>query len=715
MNPAGSFEYGNVRGDKLGMKFKIEHEIKGRMRVHLFQKSMTMEEADILQYYPSGLEFVTSAKVYERSCNAAVCFTGDRKQVLKALQAFRYDAVEVPESYMESSGRAVNREYWEKLVNQVVIHNAKKLFLPYSVRAVLTALQSLKYLKNGIQTLAAGKIEVPVLDGLAIGVSVFRCDYDTASSVMFMLGIGELLEEWTHKKSVDDLARSMSLNVNKVWLISDGQQILVNTESVRPGDQILVQMGSMIPFDGVVVDGEAMVNQASLTGESMPVEKNKDKYVYAGTVVEDGELTILVKETKGGTKFEKIVTMIEETEKLKSSVESKAEHLADRLVPYTLAGTGLTYLLTRNVTKALAVLMVDFSCALKLAMPITVLSAIRECNMHGITVKGGKFLEAVACADTIVFDKTGTLTKAEPTVVDVVPFIDEDPDELLKLAACMEEHFPHSMAKAVVDAAKKKNLVHEETHSKVDYIVAHGISTEVEGKKAIIGSYHFVFDDEKCRIPEGMEERFENLPREYSHLFLCIEGVLAAVICIEDPVREEAVKVIQMLKNEGIKKVVMMTGDSKRAAKSIAKKVGVDEYYYEVLPEDKAKFVEAERAGGKTVIMIGDGINDSPALSAANVGIAISDGAAIAREVSDITIGADNLYGLVTLKRISNLLMKRIDKNYREIVGINGALIALGVGGIVQPTTSALIHNGSTLAISLGSMKNLLGEDEITK
>lgn len=690
------------------MKFKVEHEIKGRMRVRIFQKKMTFEEADILQYYLDGLPFVTAVKVYERTCSVAVSFTGSRKQVVDALCKFRYENVAVPESYKESSSRAVNQEYWEKVVNRVVVHNAKKLFLPYSVRAVITALKSLKYIKSGIETLASGKIEVPVLDGLAIGVSVFRCDYDTASSVMFMLGIGELLEEWTHKKSVDDLARSMSLNVNKVWMLIGDQQILADADSVRAGDRIVVHMGNMIPFDGVVLSGEAMVNQASLTGEAIPVEKSQDKYVYAGTVVEDGELTILVKETKGGTKFEKIVTMIEETEKLKSSLESRAEHLADRLVPYTLAGTGLVYLLTRNVTKALAVLMVDFSCALKLAMPITVLSAIRECNMHGITVKGGKFLEAAAAADTIVFDKTGTLTKAEPTVMEVIPFIDEDPDELLRLAACLEEHFPHSMAKAVVDAAKKKNLIHEENHSKVDYIVAHGISTQAEGRKVIIGSHHFVFEDEGCIVPEGMEEKFESLPQEYSHLFLCIEGRLAAVICIEDPVREEAADVIRLLREEGIKKVVMMTGDGERAASSIAKKVGVDEFYYEVLPEDKAGFVEAERAAGRTVIMIGDGINDSPALSAANVGIAVNDGAAIAREVSDITIGADQLYGLVTLKRISNLLMRRIDKNYRNIVGVNGSLIALGVGGMIQPTTSALIHNGSTIAFSLSGMKNLL-------
>ena len=482
----------------------------------------------------------------------------------------------------------------------------------------------------------------------------------------------------------------------------------MSTNTVVPGDQVVVHMGNIIPFDGVVTAGEGMVNQASLTGESLPVEKGKDAYVYAGTVVEEGELTIQVKETSGSTKFEKIVTMIEETEKLKSSVESQAEHLADRLVPYTLAGTGLTYLLTRNVTKALAVLLVDFSCALKLAMPITVLSAIREANMHNITVKGGKFLEAVAEADTIVFDKTGTLTKAQPTVVDVIPFADADPDLLLKFAACMEEHFPHSMARAVVNAAKKKGLVHEEHHSKVNYIVAHGISTTVDGKKAVIGSYHFVFEDEGCVIPEGMQERFDSLPQQYSHLFMCIEGKLAAVICIEDPMREEAADVVRDLKEAGFSKIVMMTGDSKRAAQSIAQKTGVDEYYFEVLPEDKARFVEQEKAAGRKVVMIGDGINDSPALSAADAGIAISDGAEIAKEIADITIGAENLYEIVTLKKISNALMKRIDQNYRKIVGINGALILLGVMGGVQPTVSALVHNTSTLMISVNSMKNLV-------
>ncbi len=690
------------------MKFRIEHEIRGRMRVHLFLKKMTFEEADILQYYLKKNEFITSVKVYERSCDAAICFKGDRKQVIEYLRRFHYESVEVPDTVLEHSGRKINQEYWDKLVNRTVLHYGQRLFLPAPLRAVITIARSVKYVKNGIKTLASGKIEVPVLDGTAIGVSILRGDFNTASSVMFLLGIGEILEDWTHKKSVGDLARSMSLNVKKVWLLANGQQVLVPADQIKTGDQVVVRMGSMIPFDGTVLSGEAMVNQASLTGEAQPVVKNKDKYVYAGTVVEEGELTVCVHQTKGGTRYEKIVSMIEETEKLKSSVESKAEHLADRLVPYTLAGTGLVYLLTRNTMKALSVLMVDFSCALKLSMPITVLSAIREANTHGMTVKGGKYLEAVAEADTIVFDKTGTLTKAEPTVVDVIPFIDEKPDELLKLAACMEEHFPHSMAKAVVDAAKRKNLVHEEHHSKVNYIVAHGISTTIDGKKAIIGSAHFVFEDEKCRIPEGMEERFEMLPPEYSHLYLCIEGVLAAVICIEDPLREEAAEVIRELKKAGIKKTVMMTGDSERTACAVAKKVGVDEYYSEVLPEDKAAFVEKEKKAGRKVIMIGDGINDSPALSAADAGIAIRDGAEIAREIADITISADKLNALADLKKLSNLLMHRIHHNYRTIVGINGLLIGLGISGTLQPTTSALLHNTSTLAISLNSMKDLM-------
>ena len=582
------------------------------------------------------------------------------------------------------------------------------MFLPVQVRACITAVKSVKYIWNGIRTLAKGKIEVPVLDGTAVGVSVFRGDFNTAGSIMFLLGIGEILEEWTHKKSVDDLARSMSLNVDKVWMVQDGTEILVSSDKVQTGDKIVVRVGNVVPFDGTVVSGDAMLNQASLTGESVPVHKYGGSSVYAGTVVEEGELTFQVKMAGGSSKFEKIVTMIEESEKLKSSVESKAEHLADRLVPYTLAGTGLVYLFTRNVTKALAVLMVDYSCALKLAMPISVLSAIREASLYNVTVKGGKYLEAISEAQTIVFDKTGTLTKAKPTVVDVIPFDGENPKELLRLAACMEEHFPHSMAKAVVNAAKEAGLTHEEMHSKVEYMVAHGISTTVNGKKAIIGSYHFVFEDEKCQIPEGKEDAFAALPEEYSHLYLAIENRLAAVICIEDPLREEASAVINSLKKAGITKVVMMTGDSERTAKAIAKHVGVDEYYSEVLPEDKAKFVAREKAEGRKVIMVGDGINDSPALSAADVGIAISDGAALAREIADVTVGSDDLYEIVTLKAISNGLMKRIHKNYRMIVGINTALIVLGVGGIVQPTTSALLHNTSTLLIGLKSMQNLI-------
>ena len=547
-----------------------------------------------------------------------------------------------------------------------------------------------------------------MLDATAIGVSVARGDFSTAGSVMFLLGIGEILEEWTHKKSVDDLARTMSLNVSKVWLKTEDQEVLVPASKIKAGDRIVIRMGTVIPFDGDIVDGEAMINQASLTGESVPVRKTVGSYAYAGTVVEEGEITVGVKQVSGNSRFDKIVTMIEESEKLKSGVESKAEHLADRLVPYSLGGTALTYLLTRNVTKALSILMVDFSCALKLSMPISVLSAIREANLYNITVKGGKYLEAVAEADTIVFDKTGTLTKATPTVVDVVPFDGRTPDELLRIAACLEEHFPHSMAKAVVNAAKEKNLDHEEMHSKVEYVVAHGISTTIDDKNVIIGSSHFVFEDEKCTIPEGKQELFDSLPEEYSHLYLAIENQLAGVICIEDPLREEAKTVVAELKKTGFGKIVMMTGDSDRTASAIAKRVGVDEYYSEVLPEDKAAFVEKEKAAGRKVIMIGDGINDSPALSAADVGIAISNGAEIAREIADITVGADDLGQIVTLRRLSNKLMKRIQSNYRFIVGFNSGLIVLGVTGVIQPTTSALLHNTSTLAIGLKSMKNLL-------
>lgn len=693
------------------MKFYIKHESRGRIRIHLAQKRMSSVQAETLLYYLQNQNQVSFAKVYDRTGDAVICYEGERAALIRMIQLFHYEEVELPTGLLESSGRALNNEYQEKLISKVIYHFGRKWLLPAPIRAIYTTVVSVKYIWKGIQTLAQGKIEVPVLDATAIGVSMLRGDYGTAGSVMFLLGVGELLEEWTHKKSVGDLARSMSLNVGKVWQKKDGQEILVPSEKIVAGDEIVVHMGNLIPFDGEVSNGEGMVNQASLTGESVPVRRTLGSVVYAGTVLEEGELTILVKQTGGSSRYEKITAMIEESEKLKSGLESKAEHLADRLVPYSLGGTALTYLLTRNATKALSILMVDFSCALKLAMPISVLSAIREANQHKITVKGGKFLEAVAEADTIVFDKTGTLTKAQPTVAEVVSFSEtKSPDELLRIAACLEEHFPHSMAKAVVDAAKEKHLDHEEMHSKVEYIVAHGISTTINGEKAIIGSYHFVFEDENSIIPEGMEEKFRHLPEEYSHLYLALEGVLAAVICIEDPLRPEAAEIIRQLKKAGLKKIVMMTGDSERTAKAIAKKVGVDEYYAEVLPEDKANFVEKEKAEGRKVIMIGDGINDSPALSAADVGIAISEGAEIAREIADITVAADDLAEILVLRMLSNRLMKRIHKNYRFIVTFNAGLILLGVGGILQPTTSALLHNTSTLYIGLKSMGNLLDE-----
>lgn len=693
------------------MKFYIKHESRGRIRIHLAQKRMSSVQAETLLYYLQNQKQVSFAKVYDRTGDAVICYQGERSAILRMVQTFHYEKVELPTGLVESSGRELNKEYQEKLISKVIYHFGRKWFLPAPIRNAYTAVVSVKYIWKGIRTLAKGKIEVPVLDATAIGVSMLRGDYGTASSVMFLLGVGELLEEWTHKKSVGDLARSMSLNVGKVWLKKDGQEILVPSEKIVSGDEIVVHMGNLVPFDGEVSGGEGMVNQASLTGESVPVRRTLGSVVYAGTVLEEGELTILVKQTGGSSRYEKITAMIEESEKLKSGLESKAEHLADRLVPYSLGGTALTYLLTRNATKALSILMVDFSCALKLAMPISVLSAIREANQHKITVKGGKFLEAVADADTIVFDKTGTLTKAQPTVAEVVSFSEtKNPDELLRIAACLEEHFPHSMAKAVVDAAREKHLDHEEMHSKVEYIVAHGISTTIEGKKAVIGSYHFVFEDENSVIPKGMEEKFSRLPAEYSHLYLAIEGVLAAVICIEDPLRPEAAEIVRQLKKAGLKKIVMMTGDSERTAKAIAKKVGVDEYYAEVLPEDKANFVEKEKAEGRKVIMIGDGINDSPALSAADVGIAISEGAEIAREIADITVAADDLAEILVLRMLSNRLMKRIHRNYRFIVTFNAGLILLGVGGILQPTTSALLHNTSTLYIGLKSMGNLLDE-----
>ena len=591
------------------MKFTIKHESRGRMRVHMEQYRMTYEQADTLLYVIHNHRNVTFVKVYDRTADAVIEYVGDREQIIELLRHFHYESANVPQTVIKTSGRELNNSYQEKLIGSVVWHYSKKLLLPLPIRIALTIGQSVKYIGIGLKCLLQRKIEVPVLDATAITVSLITKDFSTASSIMFLLGIGELLEEWTHKKSVDDLARSMSLNVSKVWLKTpENQEILVESSKIEKGDKVVVHMGNVIPFDGEVLDGDAMVNQASLTGESVPVQRTVGNTVFAGTVVEEGEITIRVKEVEGNNRFDQIVTMIEESEKLKSELEGKAEHYADKLVPWTLGATGLTYLLTRNVTKAMSILMVDFCCALKLAMPISVLSAIREASLYNVTVKGGKFLEAVAEADTIVFDKTGTLTKAHPTVVDVVNFNDEySSDDMLRVAACLEEHFPHSMAKAVVDAASKKGLSHEEMHTKVEYIVAHGIATSINGKRTVIGSYHFVFEDEKCVVPAGKESLFELLPLYYSHLYLAIEGKLSAVICIEDPLRDEAAAVVTSLKKAGISKVVMMTGDSERTASVIAKKVGVDEYYAEVLPEDKAAFVEKEKAKGRKVIMIGDG------------------------------------------------------------------------------------------------------------
>ena len=690
------------------MKFIIKHQIKGRIRIHLVQSRMSVKQADIVQYYLESFDFLTEAKVYEQTADAAIRYTGNVSDVINAIKKFSYDVVEVPSDIITNSGRELNIKYKEKLVKKVVWRLIGKYILPYPVRIGVLIFKAVRYIRTGLKCLLKGKLEVSVLDATAIAVSLLRRDFSTVGSVMFLLEIGEILEDWTHKKSVGDLARSMSLNVNKVWLDCNGQKVLVDISEIQTGDKVVVHTGNLIPFDGIVASGEATVNQSSLTGESLPVNEDNGSSVYAGTVVEEGELTICVNKASGSTRYEKVISMIEDSEKLKSSVESKAEHLADKLVPYTFFGTALVGLLTRNITKALSVLMVDFSCALKLAMPITVLSAIREASSYNITVKGGKFLEAMAVAKTIVFDKTGTLTKAQPTVKRVIPFIDEEEDHLLRISACLEEHFPHSMANAVVKAANDRNLEHEEMHSKVDYIVAHGIASYIGDKRVIIGSYHFVFEDEKCVVLDEYKERFENLPSEYSHLYLAINNILAAVICIEDPLRSEAEEVIDSLRKEGFTKIVMMTGDSERTAASIASRIGVDEYYSEVLPEDKAKFIQKEKDSGNTVVMIGDGINDSPALSAADVGIAISDGAEIAREIADVTIAADNLRELIVLRKLSKAMMKRINKNYKAILGINGGLIALGTGGIIQPTTSAMLHNTSTLAIGLKSMQNLL-------
>lgn len=690
------------------MRFIVKHEIRGRVRVHLCQKEMSIRQADLVQYYLCTLPGVTGAKVYERTGDAVVLFQGCRETVLDGIQRFSYENERLEELVPDNSGRELNREYREKLIQMVAMRAITTVCMPAALKTAYTLYHGVRYIFRGIRRLLKGRLEVEVLDATAIGVSIVRRDFGTASSVMFLLGIGELLEEWTHKKSVGDLARSMSLNITKVWQCVDGTQILAPVSEIRENDLVTVRMGNVIPLDGVVAMGEAMVNQASMTGESIPVKKEEGMYVYAGTAIEEGEITLCVKKTAGSTRFERIVTMIEESERLKSVAEGRAANLADALVPWSLGGTVLTWLLTRNVTKALSILMVDFSCALKLAMPLCVLTAMGEASRRQITVKGGKYLEAVAGADTIVFDKTGTLTKAKPQVADVVSFNGQDKDELLRIAACLEEHFPHSIANAVVQEAVKRGLEHQEMHSRVDYMVAHGIATHVGEERVVIGSYHFVFEDEGCVIPPGKQPLYDSLPPEYSHLYMAMGGVLAAVLCIEDPLREEAKEVIARLHEQGLSKIVMMTGDSERTARAIAKQVGVDEYYSEVLPEDKAGFVEREKAQGRKVIMIGDGINDSPALSAADAGIAISEGAEIAREIADITISEDSLSQLVALRAISQGLMKRIGGNYRFVIGFNLGLILLGVGGVITPAASALLHNTSTLGISLKSMTNFL-------
>ena len=691
------------------MKWKILHESKGRMRLHLNKPRMSLAEADQLQDYLAALPGVRTAAVYERTCDVVVVYTENRASLVKGLAAFRFD-VEALAEVPANSPRAVNREYQEKLINMTIFHFARKLFLPMPLRIAYTAVRSLPYLWRGLTSLLRRKLEVEVLDALSIGVSMLRGDFSTAGSVMFLLRLGELLEEWTRKKSLSDLARCMSLNVDRVWQQTAEGEVLVPISQVRPGDAVVVHTGSVIPLDGRVLEGEASVNQASLTGEAEPVRKSTGAVVYAGTVVEEGQLVMTVEQQAGNGRYDQIVQMIEASEKLKSSSETRAAALADKLVPYSLLGTAVTYALTRNTTRAISILMVDFSCALKLSMPLAVLSAMRECGSYHITVKGGKYLEALAKADTIVFDKTGTLTHATPTVVDVVPFGGRNADDVLRIAACLEEHYPHSMANAVVQAAAQKGINHEEMHSEVQYVVAHGIASSVAGEKVVIGSQHFVFEDEGCYIPTSESDKFDALPPEYSHLYLAIGGELAGVICIADPLREEAADVLKALRGLGIRKAVMMTGDNDRTASVIAKQVGVDAYYAEVLPEDKARFVEQEKAAGHTVIMLGDGINDSPALSAADVGIAISDGAAIAREIADVTVAADSLNELVILKCIANGLQKRTHDNYRFIMGFNSTLIVLGAMGILQPATSALLHNASTLAISLKSMTNLLDE-----
>ena len=692
------------------MKCKILHESPGRMRIRTLCGAMSLRQADILEAYLKKVDGAKSVQVYDRTGDAVICYAGSRDAMLHALAVFSYARSE--ELAPEHSSRALNREFEDKLVFTVLRRAGNQLFLPSPIRTAIAIFRSAKYIKAGLTSLLHGRLTVSVLDATAVTVSMVRGDFATAGSVMFMLRLGEILEEWTHKKSVADLAGAMSLNVDKVWLKADGTEVLVPIGDVKAGDCIVVRTGGMIPLDGKVVNGEATVNQASITGESMPVPKGPGSYVYAGTVAEEGECVIQVEKAVGSGRYDRIVKMIEESEKLKSTAEDKASRLADRLVPYTLGGTALTYLLTRNAMKALAVLMVDFSCALKLSMPIAVLSAMRESSGYHISVKGGRFMEAVANADTVVFDKTGTLTYATPTVAKVVSFDGYSASEMLRLAACLEEHYPHSMANAVVEEARRLGLDHKEYHSQVEYVVAHGISSSVEDKKVVIGSAHFVFEDEGCVVPAGEEEKFNALPEEYSHLYLCIAGRLAAVICIADPLRKEAKSAIEALHACGISKVVMMTGDNRKTAQAVAREVGVDQFFAEVLPEDKANFVRQEKAAGRKVIMIGDGVNDTPALSEADVGIAINTGAAIAREIADVTIASEDLFELVTLRQLSQQLMRRIHRNYRFIVSFNCMLIALGVAGVIQPTTSALLHNASTLGISLDSMTDLLKKEQ---
>ena len=690
------------------MKCQILHEGKGRIRVHVCNVRMTLHRADVLEAWLNSRDAIEKAVVYERTGDVVVTYAGKRSDAVKALAAYRFDDPELDALVTSADSRKINQEYQSRMCDLVAGHFFRKLFLPAPLRAAYTVYRSLGFVWKGICCLWRRKLEVEVLDALSIGVSVLRGDFGTAGSVMFLLNLGSLLEEWTRKKSLDDLARSMALNVDKVWVRSQGTEVLLPLTKVQPGDEIVVRSGNMIPLDGTILEGEAMVNQAALTGESLPVRKISGATVYAGTVMEEGECVFTATAAGGANRYDKIVAMIEESEKLKSGTENRALELADRLVPWCLAGTVVTYLLTRNVTRAISILMVDFSCALKLSMPLAVLSAMRECGDAHITVKGGKYLEALAKADTIVFDKTGTLTRATPQVVDVVPFSQSDPDDVLRLAACLEEHFPHSMANAVVRAAKEKGLAHEEMHSEVEYIVAHGIASRVSGQRVVIGSYHFVFEDEYCTILPEDQEKFDALAPEYSHLYMAASGQLVGVICIADPLRPEAASVLRQLHHLGVRNTVMMTGDSYRTAAAIAKQVGVDQFFAEVLPEDKAAFVQKARAEGHTVVMIGDGINDSPALSAADIGIAINSGAAIAREIADVTIKADSLEELVLLKTIANALQHRVSANYRFVLTFNSTLIVLGALGILQPAASAMLHNLSTLGISLKSMTDLV-------